>query len=248
MPLPRYKTASRTTTAGVLLLLPVIVHLVIWNLWMHDRLAALIITAATLGYIWYFRSTKMLIVALSVGALGTLQDTYFITHGIWRYSSMHGAIIPLYVPALWAAIGCIVIGLFKFIAHITRAHPLLSYHRPRPAHHQLVATVLALTAALAALATLADTIPLLALTFLAIDIAYVTFMRSVPLALVGATVFLFGMIGEITAVSFGAWAYANGTFHGVPPFIFFGWDVIGTVIVGTYMTLDAFFLHRTHQR
>ncbi len=245
---PYYKNTSNTTVILVSFLMPVIVHLVIWNLWAHDALATLIIAGVTLCYILYFRSVKMFIVALSVGTLGTLQDYYFIAHNLWRYSSVHGAIIPLYVPALWAAVACMLINLFKAISNATRTHPLLSYYRPRHGLAQLAATTLALCSALLALATLSHNIPLLAGSFFIIDIIYVWFMRSVPLALVGITAFVFGMIGEITAVSMGAWHYPHGTFMGVPPYIFFGWDVIGTVTVGTYMALDTIFSQNTHHR
>jgi hypothetical protein len=78
------------------------------------------------------------------------------------------------------------------------------------------------------------------LILLGLDILYVAYMRSVPLAIVGIFALAGGTIGDLTCIWLGIWNYsATTTIAGIPPYIFIGWDFTGILMAGLYIALDA---------
>lgn len=80
----------------------------------------------------------------------------------------------------------------------------------------------------------------LVLILLGIDILYIFCMRSLPLAIVGIFALAGGAIGDLISVWLGIWNYpATAKIAGIPPYIFIFWGLIGTLMAGLYIVLDA---------
>ena len=190
--------------------------------------------------LWYARSTKLVIVYFLFALTGAAQESFFISNGLWSYGSETFLSIPLYLPFVWGNIGILAIGVFKGILLVDKKNEL--YHRPPLFFGSCVFTLAAALATLSSIHLFGGYPLTLMLVLLGIDALYAVAMRSVPLALVGIVAMTCGAVGDLVSVSLGIWHYPIGvgeTLAGVPPYIFIGWDIVGLLIVGFYLTLDA---------
>ncbi len=233
-----YRRLSKSVLAVVLIGIFVMLHVVLWWLWDVEVVAVIVASVLLLGGLVLFRSWKLLATVVLVMIGGTLQDIYFINSGLWAYMG-GGSDMPNYIPIVWGIIAMLLVVLYKVVWIVLRKFPQQITHRPPGTVIGLTATALALTLALFALANLSSAPIVLIGVFLVISATYLLFMRSVPLAIVSAITLVFGALGELIGVSFGAWSYGQGALGGVPIYIFFGWDIIGAVVVGTYISLGG---------
>ncbi len=207
----------------------------IWTLWQTPIPATIILFFISIALLLFFRSIKMCIIFIGVSLFGTLHDIYFIAHDLWHYKETTIGTIPLYLPLTWGIISIIIIATFKTILILLKER----YHNPPSFTTALTSTLATLGIALLGMAHLSMHQPVLIALFILIDVLYTLIMRSVPLMIIGIIALSGGTLGEITSVAIGAWHYPSGTIAGIPPFIFIGWDIIGIIIAGTYITLDA---------
>lgn len=235
---PSYKTVS---PAYNFLILTVVLFTSYSSLWLFSErplIATVPIALAGVAFLCYAKSWKLLIAAVIFSFFGTAHEAFFIRQGFWSYTTASFLAVPLYLPFIWANIGILAIALFKGILLIDHKRRLC--HRPPLFLDTLILTVSTIIISLLCIFLFAQTPLILAGVFLCIDILYIIAMRSIPLALVGAVTLIAGSIADLAAVPLGIWQYPiEGTLSGIPPYIFIGWDIIGLLVVGTYLVLDA---------
>lgn len=208
-----------------------------WLLWEHPVIAAVPVALTGVLLLAYFRSIKLAVVYAVFAAGGAWHEAYFIGHGLWHYGAPSYSGIPFYLPFVWGNIGILAVGALHVFLHFRERWHL--YHRPPGFVRGAAATIVGVLVALWLIRHHANTPIVLAGYLLLVDLAYVTIMRSVPLALVGFFALLGGGVGDLVSVAIGVWGYPTSTLAGIPLYIFIGWDVIGLFIAGTYLTLDA---------
>lgn len=187
----------------------------------------------------YSHSWKLFVVYLVFTFFGTLQEIVFIGRDMWAYSATDFFSIPVYLPFVWGNISILCVAGIK---------GLLTLEATKHLPHQLpcsrvifLVTLLAIMCAVTSLFVFSNQPFLLAGAFLLIDLGLVLTLRSVPFALVGLIALLCGSVGDVIAVMLGRWQYSTWqTIAGVPPYIFIGWDTVGLIIAGVYLTLDVF--------
>lgn len=234
---PHYQSRSAVTNFLILVGALLINYLSVWTLSASPGLATIPIALTCFSLLLYARSWKLALVALVFALAGAGQEAFFIANGLWSYETVSYFSIPLYLPFTWANIAILVVGIFQGLVQLKTVLHL--YHVPPTFPRALWGTGLAAAAVLVAIHQWADSPIRLIIFFLGIDIAYITVMRSVPLALVGLIAMAAGSIADLVAVPLGLWSYpAGGHFSGIPGYIFLGWDIVGLFAAGLYLTLD----------
>jgi uncharacterized membrane protein YoaT (DUF817 family) len=235
---PYYKNFSARENFIIGFSLLLLSYASVWFLGKNPLLAAVPIAMAGALFLFYTRSWKLFLVYFLFALGGTLQEIFFISKGFWSYTSGSFLSVPLYLPFVWGNIGAIAIGAFKNIIIADKNHRLL--HRPPGFRKICLILFLTAAAALIGIRMFAQEPVKLIAVFLVIDILFVLHMRSLPLAIVGLFAMAGGTIGDLIAVALNLWNYPlPNTWAGVPPYIFIGWDVVGLLIVGFYLALDA---------
>lgn len=237
---PLYTNYSPLKNFFVLCLVLGVTYAATWFLADTPLLASIPIILVGALALWYARSLKLVIVYILFALTGAAQESFFILNGLWSYGSETFLSIPLYLPFVWGNIGILAIGVFKGILMVDKKQKL--YHEPPLFIGSCLATLAAALATLYSLYLFSGEPLTLILALFCIDVTYAALMRSLPLALVGIVAMTCGSVGDLVSVSLGIWHYPIGvgeTLAGVPPYIFIGWDIVGLLIVGFYLTLDA---------
>ena len=233
-----YKNFSAGENFLILISVLFLSYASVWLLGGTPLLAAIPIALAGALFLFYTRSWKLFLVYFLFALGGTLQEIFFISKGLWSYSSGSFLLVPLYLPFVWGNIGGVAIGAFKGIVILDKNQRLLH----RPPNFGKICLIIFLTGVAALLSIrffYQNPLTLIAI-LLCLDIVYILFMRSLPLAIVGLFAMAGGTIGDLIAVWLKLWSYPlQNTWAGVPPYIFIGWDVVGLLVVGFYLALDA---------
>jgi len=235
---PSYRKFSPLTNFVFLATILLTSYIAVWFFEAHPLVAAGIIALPGILFLLYAQSAKLLAVTLLAALAGTAHEVFFIQEGYWWYREASFLGIPAYLPVIWANIGILSVAIYKGILIIDRKKYLLHILPPFP--KALGLTVSAILASLFGIFFLAPHPFWLMAFFLIIDILYVYWMRSIPLALVGILALGAGSTADLIAVPLGIWQYPMSTasFLGVPLYIFIGWDVVGILLAGLYITFD----------
>jgi uncharacterized membrane protein YoaT (DUF817 family) len=235
---PSYKKLSTFKNYLILSSLLFFSCISVWFFGKNPLLASIPILAIGILFLLYIKSWKLFIVYVLFASLGTIQEIFFISRGLWFYSKESFLLVPLYLPFVWGNIGLIAVSAFKGIRMIDRKKRLLH----NPPNFWLICIITFCTGIAAILSIrlfYLETVKIVTI-LICIDIVYIFLMRSIPLAFVGLFSMIGGAVGDLVSVSLNLWSYPlENTFAGVPPYIFIGWDVIGLLIVGLYLALDS---------
>lgn len=248
---PSYKRFSHTINFGVTLVLLGISFVSVWIFGGIPWIAMVFIFIPGFLTLFYLRSRKLFLVYLIFFCVGTLQEVFFISRGAWSYQETSRFLIPAYLPFVWGNISILCVVALKGILMLHSARGLL--HEP-PGFSVILRTILfSAMFALGGLLLFYQQPTVLIGIFLIIDVFLVFSIRSVPLAIVGLMALFFGAIGDLVSVALGRWSYPPiGTIAGVPGYIFIGWDIVGLIIAGMYLALDAsdapIFIREKNQR
>jgi uncharacterized membrane protein YoaT (DUF817 family) len=209
----------------------------VWILGRKPWLALLPIVLTSILALLYIRSWKLLLVYIFFALYGTGMEIFFITNGFWSYDVNSFLSIPFYLPFIWGNIGILSVGIFKGIIMVFGNR---LRHNPPPFLQSCIATALGFIG-LALSVRFFSHYPLrLVLILLVIDILYVLYMQSIPLAIVGIFALAGGTIGDLISVWLGIWSYsATAKVAGIPPYVFIGWDLNGILMAGLYIVLDT---------
>ena len=234
---PYYKNLSLNKSSFFFCLVLAASYFCVWFLGKNPWQAMVPIILVGVLALFYLRSWKLFLVYIFIAILTSGLEILFITYGFWAYKVDSFWSIPIYLPFVWGNIGILCVGGLKGIMMISGQRFL---HSPPRLSSALILTLLGLIALVLSVRNFAGQPFLLVLILLCIDILYVVFMRSIPLALVGIIALTCGTIGDLTSVWLGVWNYsAISKIAGVPPYVFIGWDIMGLMIAGLYLTLDA---------
>lgn len=235
---PYYKNISAKMNFLLLLLVLFVSYISVWALRESPFTASVCIAVTGITFLCYTRSWKLTLIYGISATVGTLQELFFISKGLWIYHIESSSSIPFYLPFVWGNIGIIVVSAFKGMRILDRKKRL--FHNPPRFIPIITLLILFISTTFFSLNTLYRTPEILIAVFFLLDVAYILLMRSAPLALVGFFSFVGGAIGDLISVSLGIWSYPEGiSFFHVPLYVFIGWDIIGLFIAGLYVALDA---------
>lgn len=235
--LPSYKNFSPIKNFLFLCLVLGVSYVSVWFFGKKPWLADFPIILIGILALLYLRSWKLLFVYILFSFLGTGLEMFFIAKGFWSYGTNSFMSVPLYLPFIWGNISILCIGIFKgsILVFGNRIR-----HNPPRFSQVCIATAIGIIGLSLSVLILSDHPWILVLALLCIDVIYVYYMQSVPLALAGICSLLGGTVGDLSCVWLGIWSYsATAKIAGIPPYIFIGWDIMGLLIVGTYIALDA---------
>lgn len=242
-PFPPYQTVSRSINFFILIVTLGINYGAVWLWWQTPIRATLPILITSILLLLYARSRKLLITYLLFALGGAGQEAFFIASGVWEYHSASFFAIPFYLPFIWGNIALLVVGLLRGILQLHDQFHLP--HRPPVFQKISLITLGTIVLVLLSIYWFSETPRLLFALFIILDIAYVVSLRSAPLALVGLVALCMGSIADLIAVPSGIWSYPiHGTTSGIPAYIFLGWDIVGLLAGGIYLTLDAWEEHQ----
>lgn len=236
---PTYRECSTPANLSLFLVVLLVSYLSTFFLWREPILAALPIVAAGIVGLLTLRSYKVLALYLLFALVGAGHEALFITQGLWEYHAESFFEIPFYLPFVWGNIALLAATCLKAILILDRGQRL--YHQPPRFFVSAGSTLLLAALAFLSIYFLNDRPGALIGALLLLDILYLLVMRSVPLALTGLMAFSSGAVADLVAVPLGIWTYPSldWSVFGIPLYIFVGWDVMGLLMAGFYLTLDA---------
>lgn len=237
-PFPPYHTVSRSLNLFILMVVLSVNYLAVWLWWQTPYLATFPILLTGILLLLYARSQKLWITYILFALGGAGQEILFISSGIWEYSSTSFFAIPIYLPFIWGNIALLVVGLLRGILQCQEQ--LHFPHHPPRFSRAFLSTLLLIVFIVLSIYWFAENPKLLFALFLAADIAYLIAQRSVPLAFVGLVALCMGSLADLIAVPAGIWFYPlHAPTTEIPAFIFLGWDIVGLLAGGIYLTLEA---------
>ena len=236
---PSYKSISPVSNFGILFVFLLINLASVWILGDIPWLASFPIALSGFLALLYSRSSKLFLTYIIFALAGAFQEIFFISFGIWSYKDTSFFSIPLYLPFIWGNIAILCISFFKGIFMVKPFS--LWFHRTPRFFILISALLFAIIFSLVSIFFFWERPFLLFVLFVLIDVFLIYMVRSIPFALVGITALLCGSLGDLVSVATERWSYSvGGTFFGVPPYIFIGWDIVGLLIIAFYLALEAF--------
>jgi hypothetical protein len=209
----------------------------VWIFWKKPLLATLPIALISIFALLYIRSWKLFFVYIFFAIFGVGMEAFFIANGFWSYGASSPMSVPFYLPFIWGNISILTVGIFRGFVMVFGKR---LWHNPP---HFLSACIITLfgIAGLVLSMRFFSQYPLqLVLILLGIYILYFLYMQSLPLAIAGICALAGGAVGDLISVWLGIWSYpTTAKIAGIPPYIFIFWCLVGTLMAGLYVVLDA---------